>query len=133
MPRRESNPYVIGSEAEKSDLGTGAEHRRPPRRWWIPFVVSIIITPIAALSEVTYGASHSENIFDRLAEHAVFPLGSVFEKLVDSENLKGLFILLQFPAYGVVVSLCMRKERLIIGCVALAVFHFVVYLYVMMS
>lgn len=127
----EPNQYATCMEADTSNK-IASSRKLPLGTWWWPFVVSIVLTPVAMLGEVSYGHAHSENVIDRIFVDALFPLSPLFNKLVESENAKGLFVLLQFPVYGVIISLCARRNRLPRGSIAVAMFHSMTYVYVKM-
>lgn len=91
------------------------------RKFWIPLIASLIVTPVALLLGVgSAGAGHGDY---RLAM-LLFPYTLLSAALFDS--ITPLFILLaiiQFPLYGVALGYANEKGRLVPVAILLCLAH----------
>jgi hypothetical protein len=105
-----------GSQAEKAPT---PGPRQP--RYWLPFVVSLATTPVWVLiGLMSAGAGHGHYVFTKL----LFPYTMLSTAAFDMITPPFVVIaLLQYPAYGVILSLAMKKGRLLDAAVPLALLH----------
>ena len=129
MPDKRQNPYTPPVDDKTPILHHGKKEREPIGWWW-PFVISLAFTPGALLANVSYGSAHGDNILDTITDGTMFPLAEALAKLAGSNKLEEIFVLLQFPLYGAVLSLCSWKNRFRLGCGIIAACHVVSYIYI---
>lgn len=129
MPDKRQNPYSAPVDDKTPELHHGKKAHESVGWWW-PFVISLAFTPGALIANVSYGSAHGDNILDTITDGTMFPFAEALAKLAGSNKLEEIFVLLQFPLYGVVLSFCLWKNRFRIGWSIVAVRHVVSYIYV---
>jgi hypothetical protein len=123
----DSDPYSFNPAVDNSLPASGAS--MPVRRgWWLPFIAGIVITPFAFPFAVSYGHAPNPCLLDRILDGAVFSTATALGKWFRSEDVRGALVLLQFPVYGFVMSLCLRRNRLFSAVVILSIVHCATYL-----
>lgn len=91
------------------------------RKFWIPLIASLVITPIALLLGVgSGGAGHGDY---RLAM-ILFPYTLLSVVIFDSITAPFIILaIIQFPLYGIVLGQANEKGRLILMSILLSVVH----------
>ena len=96
-------------------------HVMRTRRFWVPVVCSLVVTPIALLLGVASGGAGHGNYF---AAMLLFPYTMLSAAAFDSIYLP--FVLLavvQFPAYGIVFGRANETGRIVRVAVILVAAH----------
>ncbi len=107
--------YMQNVERAESSTDNNA-----PRLWWIPFPISVLLTPLmVGISVMSFGYGHG----DAWANNFLFPLYKPLTALLQNSLFaERIVYLLQFPLYGVLVSVGVRfKSALRTTCVIVLV------------
>jgi hypothetical protein len=107
--------------APKLKRGVGLLRVMRSRRFWIPMIASLIVTPIALLLGVgSAGAGHGDY---RLAM-ILFPYTLLSTAVFDSITLPFIILaIIQFPLYGIVLAYANEKGRFVSMSILLCVVH----------
>jgi hypothetical protein len=91
------------------------------RKFWVPLIVSLIVTPIALLLGVaSAGAGHGDY---RLAM-ILFPYTLLSAVIFDSITTPFIILaIIQFPLYGIALGYANKKGRLAAMSILLCVVH----------
>lgn len=91
------------------------------RKFWIPLIASLIVTPIALLLGVgSAGAGHGDY---RLAM-ILFPYTMLSTTIFDSITTPFILLaIIQFPLYGVILGSASEKGRFVSTSILLSLVH----------
>jgi hypothetical protein len=100
------------------------------RKFWVPVICSLIVTPIALLFGVASGGAGHGNYF---AAIILFPYTMLSAVAFDYIHVPFILLaIVQFPAYGIVLGYANEKGRFALLVAILLIVHFVVVITVLL-